>query len=196
MTLTDGQHRTWFVASLMPHLRNMLSQQRLTTQDEALEIVMRLHETLIQDPKLGVQQIHVQLKNLCLKMQNLKQYRTALPEVHEEVWCIKCKGQGHDKGHCLVFANYLEGGGLMLLIPEAQVGTSAVPSLWCSIFQIGRKHAIDNFHLLQKYTLNLQQLFCNFCRSVRHDEHTYRSYELMMDRTPSYRVQAETWPLD
>lgn len=31
MTLTDGQHREWFVALLTPHLRNTLSQQRLTT---------------------------------------------------------------------------------------------------------------------------------------------------------------------
>jgi hypothetical protein len=43
---------------------------------------------------------------------------------------------------------------------------------------------------------NSQQLFCNFCRSVGHDERTCRSYELMMDRTPTYRVQAETRPLD
>jgi len=40
MTLTDGQHCEWFVASLMPHLRNALSQQRLKTQAEALEITM------------------------------------------------------------------------------------------------------------------------------------------------------------
>ena len=32
VTLTDGQHHEWFVASLMPHLRNALLQQRLTTQ--------------------------------------------------------------------------------------------------------------------------------------------------------------------
>ena len=31
MTLMDEQHREWFVAFLMPHLRNALSQQRLTT---------------------------------------------------------------------------------------------------------------------------------------------------------------------
>jgi len=45
MDLMDGQHCKWFVASLMPHLRNAVSQQKLTTQVEALEIVMRLHET-------------------------------------------------------------------------------------------------------------------------------------------------------
>ena len=58
MNLTDGQHCEWFVASLMPHLRSALSQQKLTTQEEAVEITMRLHETLMQDPNLGVQQIH------------------------------------------------------------------------------------------------------------------------------------------
>ncbi len=68
MTLIDGKHSEWFVTSLTPHLRNVMSQQRLTTEVEALEIMMRLHETPIQDPKLGVQQIHVQLKNLCLEM--------------------------------------------------------------------------------------------------------------------------------
>jgi len=31
MNLTDGQHREWFVASLLPHLRVALSQQKLMT---------------------------------------------------------------------------------------------------------------------------------------------------------------------
>ena len=57
MTLMDGQHRAWFLASITLHLRMVLSQQKLSTQAEALEIAMRLHETPIQDPGLGVQQI-------------------------------------------------------------------------------------------------------------------------------------------
>lgn len=72
MTLMDAKHRTWFVASLMSHLRMTLSQQKLSTQAEVLEITMRLHETPIQDPGLGVQQIHTQMKTLCLEMQSLK----------------------------------------------------------------------------------------------------------------------------
>ncbi len=55
MTLTDSQHRACFVASLTPHLRTMLSQQKLSTHAQALEMAMRLHETPIQDPGLGVQ---------------------------------------------------------------------------------------------------------------------------------------------
>lgn len=47
MNLTDGQHRKWFVASLSPQLRVAMSQQKITTQVEALEIAMRLHETLM-----------------------------------------------------------------------------------------------------------------------------------------------------
>jgi len=44
MNLTDWKHHEWFVASLLPHLRVALSQQKITTQAEALEIVIRLHE--------------------------------------------------------------------------------------------------------------------------------------------------------
>lgn len=72
MNLEDEQHCKWFLASLLPHLRFMLSQQKITTQVVALEIAMRMHETLMQDSKFGVHEIHVHLKNLCLEMQSLK----------------------------------------------------------------------------------------------------------------------------
>jgi len=72
MNLTEGQHREWFVASLLSQLRVALSQQKITTQVEALEIAMKLHETPMQDPNLGVQQIHAQLKKNFLEMQSLK----------------------------------------------------------------------------------------------------------------------------
>ena len=47
MNLTNGQHHEWFVASLLPHLRVALSQQKIMTQAEALEVSMGLHETLM-----------------------------------------------------------------------------------------------------------------------------------------------------
>ena len=84
----------------------------------------------------------------------------------------------------------------MPLWSEAQERPSALLALWCTICQIVGKHATNGCHLLQKYTQNSQQLFCNFRRSVGHNESTCRSYELMMDRIHTYRVQAETWPLD
>lgn len=81
MTLMDGQH---LVVSLAPHLRKVLSQQKISTQVEALEIVMRLNETPISDPGLGFQQIHAQIQNLCLEMQSLKQEKAPRPEAWEE----------------------------------------------------------------------------------------------------------------
>jgi len=55
MNLMDSQHYKLFVVSLLPHLRVALSQQKIGTKAEALEIVMRLHEMPIRDATLGVQ---------------------------------------------------------------------------------------------------------------------------------------------
>lgn len=70
------------------------------------------------------------------------------PKAHEEVWCIKCKGQGHDTDHGPFFVNFLVGEGPMPLISEEKEGPSTVFALWCEISQIGGKHAADNCHLL------------------------------------------------
>lgn len=67
MNLTDNQHCDWFIATLLPRLRFNLSQKKIGTQAKELEITMRLHEALIQDVTLVVQQIHVELHNLYLE---------------------------------------------------------------------------------------------------------------------------------
>jgi len=38
MQIIDSQHREWFIVSLLPHLRINLSQQKIETQVESLEI--------------------------------------------------------------------------------------------------------------------------------------------------------------
>ena len=68
MTLRDIQHYAWFIASLTPYLKSALSQQKISTQADALEAAMRLHETFVQDRGLGVQQIQAQVQNLCLEI--------------------------------------------------------------------------------------------------------------------------------
>lgn len=89
--LTDSHHRNWIIAALLPHLRTSLSQKKIGTHVEALEIMMRFRETLIQDGSFGVQHIHSKLQNRCLELQILKKEKPARPEVCEEVWCFKCK---------------------------------------------------------------------------------------------------------
>jgi len=103
-------------------------------------------------------------------MESLKQDRIVRLEVHKELWCMKCKGKGHDKDNFLVFTNYIVGGGLMPLRLEAQEGPSVEPALWCAICQVAGKHTTDNCHFLQKFVQTPQQLFYKFCRSVGHDE--------------------------
>lgn len=75
---------------------------------------------------------------------------------------------------------------------EAQARLIVGSVLWCAICQIAGKHTKNNCHLLQNFVQTPQQLFCNFYKLVRHDERNYQSYELMMDRTPTYRVLVET----
>lgn len=157
---------------------------------------MRLHEIPIQDVTLGVQQIHSQLQNLCLEMQSLKKEKEDRLEAHEEVWCLKCKIQGHDKDHFPVFANYITGGGLIPLRQEAFAGLSAKPVLWCAICHVAGKNVTDNCYLLQKFIQMPQKLFCDFFKSVGHHECHYRSYKLMMERMPTYRMQAKMQPPD
>lgn len=105
---------------------------------------MRLHATPIQDVTLGVQKIHSQLQSLCLEFHSLKKAKETKLEVHVEVWCIKCKSEGHDKDHCLVFANYISGGGPIPLKLKAPVAPSMGAVLWCAICQVPGKHTMDN----------------------------------------------------
>lgn len=55
MNITDEQHKDWYIASLLPHLRLPLSQQKIETKAEAVEIVMRLEAFPVQDRNIGVQ---------------------------------------------------------------------------------------------------------------------------------------------
>lgn len=191
MTLTDAHHCTWFMASLTSHVRMALSQQKISTQAKALETVMRLNKTSLQDPRLGVQQIQVQIQNFCFKMKKLKQEQATRLEVQEEVWCIKCRSQGHDKDHYPISVNYVEAGGPIPLRPEAQARPSTTTLLWCAICQVGGKHNTNNYHLLPKYNQIPQQLFCNFCRLVGHEERYCHSYQLLMGELPAYIMQTE-----
>ena len=72
------------------------------------------------------------------------------------------------------------GGGEVLLKPKAQAGPSMGAALWCAICQVTKQHAMDNYHLLQKFIQTPQQLFCDFCKYVDHYERHCRSYEMMM----------------
>jgi len=62
--ISDAQHKEWFIAALLPHIRVPLTQQRITSQEEALEISMKLEASPIGETGVGMAQIHNQLANL------------------------------------------------------------------------------------------------------------------------------------
>ena len=51
------QHQEWFIAALLPCIRLPLMQQKVTSQSEALEIVMRLEASPMSESTLGMDQI-------------------------------------------------------------------------------------------------------------------------------------------
>ena len=74
-------------------------QQRLRTQDEALEMAMKLEASPLAETSTGMTSLQNQLANLMLQMHEIKKGK----EIAQELWCIKCKGQGLTKVNCPLF---------------------------------------------------------------------------------------------
>jgi hypothetical protein len=108
------QHREWFIAALLPHIRLSLMQQKVASQAEALEIAMKLEASPIAETIPGMVQIHNQLSNLTLQLQDMQKGN----KVREEVWCTKCRTEGHSKEHCPVNVEYMASGAPNLLPQE------------------------------------------------------------------------------
>ena len=55
-TIGPENHKEWFIAALLPHIRTPLMQQKVAYQQEALEIAMKLETAPVQD-NYGIAQI-------------------------------------------------------------------------------------------------------------------------------------------
>ena len=97
---------------------------------------MKLEVSLIQDMNLGVKHIQSQLASMHMELQSLKKGNEVQNEVRAKVWCLKCKGHGHDKDHFPIHQNYLVEGGPIPLKLENIAGLSTRVVPWCSICQI------------------------------------------------------------
>lgn len=139
---------------------------------------MKLEDSPIGYTNAGMQQIQIQLANLTLQIQYIKKIK----EVREEVWCTKCRSEGHSKEKCPIFRDYMASGALDPL--------NAGSYLWCEICKVGGQHRSEDCYLLQKYVHTTRNLYCKFCKSVGHDENNCRSYELPMEHSAdTYRMK-------
>ena len=62
------QHKEWFIASLLPHIRTPLTQQKIVSQIETLEIAMKLESSPVGYTGSGIMQIQSQLANLTVQL--------------------------------------------------------------------------------------------------------------------------------
>ena len=53
----DKKHKEWFIAMLLSHLHDPLYQQKIVSQDEALEVYMNLEVVPRTDDQFGTLQI-------------------------------------------------------------------------------------------------------------------------------------------
>ena len=90
--IESAQHKEWFIASCLPHIRTPLMQQKVADQRDALEIAMKLETAPVKDNS-GIAQIQAQLAEMALELHDMKKGKA----IREEVWCTRCHTEGHDK---------------------------------------------------------------------------------------------------
>ena len=80
--MSDVQHKEWFIAMLVSHIRQSLMQQKIATQSEALETTMKLEASSIGESMVRMNQIQAQLANLSLQLQDIRKAK----EYHDDIW--------------------------------------------------------------------------------------------------------------
>ena len=80
-------------------------QQKVADQQEALEIAMKLETAPVGDDS-GIAQIQAQLAAMALELRDMKMAKTS----REEVWCMQCRSEGHDRDQCPMARTYLNTG--------------------------------------------------------------------------------------
>jgi hypothetical protein len=106
--IPDEQNKEWFIASLLTHIKVPLMQQMISSQDEALEITMKLESTPMGESNSGMSQILSHLTSLTLQVGDMKKDKGK--DKREDIWCIRCKSEGHEKEHCPLCHEYLASG--------------------------------------------------------------------------------------
>jgi hypothetical protein len=80
-------------------------QQKISSQSEALDIAMKLESTPMGESISGMSQILSQLTSLSLQVKDMKKDKGKYKR--EDIWCVICRLEGHDKEHLPLFHEYL-----------------------------------------------------------------------------------------
>ena len=66
------QHKEWFFTALLSHIILPLMQQKIHTQDEELEMEMKLEASPLAETSAGMTNLQNQLDNLTLQLNEIK----------------------------------------------------------------------------------------------------------------------------
>lgn len=114
--LLEVQHWEWFIAGLLPHIRIPLQQQRINSQEDVLEIAMKLESTPEEpnESSSGLAQVQTQLATT---FTNQLQEMLKGKAVCEQVWCTTCRTEGHHRNECPILGNSTASTGAPNLFP-------------------------------------------------------------------------------
>jgi hypothetical protein len=70
--ILDEQHKECFIASLLPHIRVPMMQEKVTSQSKVVEIAMKLEVASVVKSSSGMSQILNQLTSLSLQVEYMK----------------------------------------------------------------------------------------------------------------------------
>ena len=87
---------------------------------------MKLETTPVEDNS-GIAQIQAQLAEMALELRDMKKGKS----ICKEVWCTRCRTEGHDKEQCPALRNYLNIGAPNPFNPNV---------LYCEIYKTTGQH--------------------------------------------------------
>jgi hypothetical protein len=137
--ILDEQNKEWFISTLLPHIRVPFMQQKFSSQTEELEIAMKLEAAHVGESIPGMIQILNQLTSFSLQVEDMKKDKRK--EKREDIWCIRCKSEGHDKEHFPLFHEYLASGA------PSPLKQAIVP--WCEVCRT--RHHPGECYYMKKY---------------------------------------------
>ena len=140
---------------------------------------MKLEASPIGETTVDMNQIHAQLENLTIQLQDIKKEK----EEHDDLWCTQCHVDEHTKDTCLTFQNYL--------LSRAPNPLSCIGVPCCHVCQVyGHRH--ENCSYMYKMVMKSEILSCTFCHSMGHKDKDCRDYDLFQEKTyDSYFVKGE-----
>jgi hypothetical protein len=155
-------------------------QKKIVSQEEALDITTKFESTPMGESNSGISQIMSQLTSLSLQVEDMKKDKGK--DKREDIWCVRCRPEGHDKEHYPLFHDYFSSGAPN---PLKQVNLP-----WCKVCK--NRHCPGECYYMKKYVQTPTNLYCTFCKSVGHDDMVCRDYDLMHERLRDiYKIQGE-----